>query len=489
MDLSVTESILSAIRVACGRQAAGGSEEAYTGFHLPDSDWEVWDYFPSMCRHLRQLHGIEDAEYIDSWTLPWEMIQPTTGAGRSGSLFLKSRDGRFLLKSVPENEFSTLQEIFPGYYNHLVQYENSLLTPIFGALVLNSLEGFDSYYVICSLNVVDFGPLSTLQSFSNISVYDLKGREPKPGHFMQVSDHEQHGVLKDKNLDRSFYLPADISPIFHQQLELDVQLLNSLNLMDYSLLVGVATRLPGTPNPLHATEAWKSSRSVFRCFCGGLPVDSEATEVYFLGIIDFLTVYDRRKMLANMLKSIRWESSQLSTIPSEDYAARFLAYFKNCLLQSQSSLGLGEWQQQQQQQQQQQYTAQFEQSPSQEWASSYEDPHPQQQPLEGTTPSQGDGLESWGNYDPYTHYEAPAPTASQPSQWTGPLSEQYQPYEQYMPQSDEAPDSPVEMEDLLSRVRRLLYKGEGSPTEGEGVFRQLARMLRKPQEPTSGFYY
>eukprot|EP00906_Rhabdomonas_costata_P018302 RCo026721 len=372
MDLSVTESILSAIRVACGRQAAGGSEEAYTGFHLPDSDWEVWDYFPSMCRHLRQLHGIEDAEYIDSWTLPWEMIQPTTGAGRSGSLFLKSRDGRFLLKSVPENEFSTLQEIFPGYYNHLVQYENSLLTPIFGALVLNSLEGFDSYYVICSLNVVDFGPLSTLQCFSNISVYDLKGREPKPGHFVQLNDPTK--VMKDNNLDRSFYFPSDLLPTLQEQLELDVELLNSYNLMDYSLLVGVASRLPGTPNPLQlaGTAAWRPCRSAFRCFCGGVPMDGEGTEVLFLGIIDCLTFYDGRKMLANILKSLRWEPSQLSTIPSDDYATRFLAYFKNVLLQSQSSLGLGEWQQQQQQQLAN-YDPSYAMEESSEWPQTYED--------------------------------------------------------------------------------------------------------------------
>eukprot|EP00906_Rhabdomonas_costata_P018303 RCo026722 len=217
MDLSVTESILSAIRVACGRQAAGGSEEAYTGFHLPDSDWEVWDYFPSMCRHLRQLHGIEDAEYIDSWTLPWEMIQPTTGAGRSKSLFQKSRDGRFLLKTIPEKEFSTLQFMFSGYYDHLVQYENSLLTPIFSAVALNSLERFESHYIVVLLNVLDVGPLSTLQCFSNLSVYDLKGREPKPGHFMQVSDPQQHGVLKDKNLNRNFYLPSDVLPTLQQQ--------------------------------------------------------------------------------------------------------------------------------------------------------------------------------------------------------------------------------------------------------------------------------
>eukprot|EP00906_Rhabdomonas_costata_P024981 RCo035804 len=103
MELSVTESILSAIRTSCSRASSDSEGSAqYTAFQLPETDWEVWDFFPSMCRHLRQLNGIEDADYIDSWTLPPEMVQPTTGAGRSKSLFQKSRDGRFLLKTIPE---------------------------------------------------------------------------------------------------------------------------------------------------------------------------------------------------------------------------------------------------------------------------------------------------------------------------------------------------------------------------------------------------
>eukprot|EP00906_Rhabdomonas_costata_P018301 RCo026720 len=184
-ELSDSDYILFAIRTACARASKipAGETPQYSGFGIADTEWEVWDYFPTMCRHLRQLHGIEDAEYIDSWTLPPEMVQPTTGAGRSGSLFQKSRDGRFILKTIPVDEFSTLEHIFPAYYNHLVQNDSSLLTPIFSALMLDTTDGDESYYLVCLLNVVDFSPLSALQCFSSFSVYDLKGREPKPGHF------------------------------------------------------------------------------------------------------------------------------------------------------------------------------------------------------------------------------------------------------------------------------------------------------------------
>eukprot|EP00906_Rhabdomonas_costata_P008838 RCo012549 len=348
MQASVSDYILYAIRATCSQGSRAPADSSnYVAFHLPDTEWEVWDYFPSMCRHLRQLHGIEDADYVDSWTVPPEMVKPTTGAGRSGSLFQKSRDGRYILKTLPEGEFSTLEGVFPGLYDHLVRHENSLITPIFTALKLSGPNG-ETYWLACSLNVVDFAPLTSAlpNFFINFTVYDLKGRDPKPGHYEHVED----GVVKDKNLERDFFVPEELLQSLLGQLEADVGLLNSQNLMDYSLLVGLVLRTPHTANPLETWPGWpwegstrNLHRSAFRCFYGGFPGDRQCSEVYFVGIIDFLTYYGKFKMAANMLKSVLWFPETLSTVPADDYASRFMTFFRSCILPAPSNPSPPEW--------------------------------------------------------------------------------------------------------------------------------------------------
>jgi hypothetical protein len=332
MDSDITHTILYGIQYACNRaaQLAPQSNPEIVRFCIADSEWDVHDYFPVLCKHLRTLYGIEEETYIKSWTIPPALLSPSTGAGRSGSLFQKSNDKRFIFKTIPGDEFTTLVSLFPAYYAHMSQQENSLIAPVFGVLMFDNVEQDDTYYVIILNNVCNFTPF-TPPEFTDFKVFDLKGRVPKPGHFVRIPSIGS--ILKDNNLDRQFYLPMRNLDLFHKQLKTDVKFLSEHNLMDYSLLIGVASR---NPEQLH-NSAWApmslpyvtSVRSVFHCVGGGTPRDNDCSEIYFLGIIDYLTHYGKRKTIANAFKTMRWYPKQLSTIPASEYAQRFLSFFQD----------------------------------------------------------------------------------------------------------------------------------------------------------------
>ena len=70
-------------------------------------------------------------------------------------------------------------------------------------------------------------------------IFDLKGRRVKTRRFHdEAGATEEKGVCKDKHLERLFYAD-ELTPVLVNQISVDVAFLNSANLIDYSLLVGV----------------------------------------------------------------------------------------------------------------------------------------------------------------------------------------------------------------------------------------------------------
>jgi hypothetical protein len=67
-------------------------------------------YAPHIFQDLRHRLGICLDDYLSSWTYTPESLPVLElGAGRSGSLFLTSSDGMFVLKSIPPAEFHSLK--------------------------------------------------------------------------------------------------------------------------------------------------------------------------------------------------------------------------------------------------------------------------------------------------------------------------------------------------------------------------------------------
>jgi len=185
---------------------------------------------------------------------------------------------------------------------------------------------------------------------------------------------------KDKELTRLFWLEADERDALLRDLNCDFDFLSGHGLMDYSILVGVKytadfaelpvrqdshlpnlaatpSTLTGSPTgvgaplprqntaegptptsqqsvpltppppaaevrPMRAIGAGDTGTSRYH---RGLPA-MLGEEVYFIAIIDMLTLYNGKKMSANFFKGFLWQPTTLSTIPPPAYRQRISTY-------------------------------------------------------------------------------------------------------------------------------------------------------------------
>lgn len=88
--------------------------------------------------------------------------------------------------------------------------------------------------------------------------------------------------------------------------------------MDYSLLLNVESVSPDSVD-----ESW-ATRNIF--------LSKDQTEVYHIGIIDYLQTYNFQKRFERFAKSAwcerRTNSDQQSSIPPEPYAKRFIEFMQ-----------------------------------------------------------------------------------------------------------------------------------------------------------------
>lgn len=273
---------------------------------------EMKVFAPRVFSSIRSLDGIRVEEYQEEWNLPEEKLVLDFGCGRSGSLFLRSNSNRFILKTIPHTEVCTFLSLIEGYYYHLVTQPDSFIMHVHG------LHRF--WWSATWLYVILFDNVLFSHVPRPVHVFDLKGRVAKPGKLMQRRN-EKGIVWKDKDLERFFFLPKASSDRYRAQLAADVLFLDSKNMMDYSLLVGVREMVDR-----YRPQDGPPRRSFFRSYMGGTPGAEPCREVYYIGIIDCLTQYNSRKRVANFCKTFIWSTDTLSTVPSKDYSERFLRF-------------------------------------------------------------------------------------------------------------------------------------------------------------------
>jgi len=104
--------------------------------------------------------------------------------------------------------------------------------------------------------------------------YDLKGSTQ--GRFTKRDKVDSSTTLKDLDLDVTFKLEEGWHQKLHEQLSKDALLLESMNVMDYSLLLGVHYRKQGLeaiPELKPEAEQGHTSRQ------GPLPLDFRGKEI------------------------------------------------------------------------------------------------------------------------------------------------------------------------------------------------------------------
>jgi len=203
-------------------------------------------FFAEQFDALRRTCGCEKS-IIESLA---RCVKWDASGGKSGSAFLKTRDDRFIAKELSKSEMEAMATFAPAYLDYMSSAISAgrptLLAKIFGfyrvAFRNSSPSSSRQSRTITRtkrMNLVVMENLFYDRRFSKI--YDLKGSSRN--RLVQSTGRENE-VLLDENLLQTahlnpLFLREHSKRILRSSLWNDSKFLAELNVMDYSLVVGV----------------------------------------------------------------------------------------------------------------------------------------------------------------------------------------------------------------------------------------------------------
>jgi 1-phosphatidylinositol-4-phosphate 5-kinase len=221
-----------------------------TGNELTPSakyDFKFKDYSPWVFRRLRAIFGLDPADYLMSLTSKY-ILSELGSPGKSGSFFYFSRDYKYIIKTIHHAEHKLLRRILRDYYNHVVENPHTLISQIYGLHRVKIPYGRKIHFLVMN-NL--FPPHRDIHQ-----TFDLKGSTVGRDFKEDELANNPRATLKDLNwLRRDYHLEFDhqIKSLFVEQLHRDVALLQRLQIMDYSLLVGIHDLNKGNEENLRET--------------------------------------------------------------------------------------------------------------------------------------------------------------------------------------------------------------------------------------------
>ncbi len=196
-------------------------------------DFKFKDYAPWVFRHLRTLFRLDPADYLMSLTGKY-ILSELGSPGKSGSFFYFSRDYKYIIKTIHHAEHKFLRKILKDYYQHVTDNPNTLLSQFYGLHRVKMPYGRKIHFVVMN-NL--FPPHRDIHQ-----TFDLKGSTVGRDYSEDDLEGNPRATLKDLNwLRRKRHLELGIQKkrLFLAQLLKDVRLLQRLQIMDYSLLIGI----------------------------------------------------------------------------------------------------------------------------------------------------------------------------------------------------------------------------------------------------------
>ncbi|EJD03732.1 uncharacterized protein FOMMEDRAFT_105874 [Fomitiporia mediterranea MF3/22] len=199
--------------------------------------------YPEQFDALRRTYDCEKS-MIESLA---RCVKWNASGGKSGSAFLKTRDDRFIAKELSRPELETMATFGPAYFDYMssavTAQRPTLLARVFGCYKLvfrkKATGERASRHKSTQMNLLVMENLFYDKHFSKI--YDLKG-STRNRHVHATG--RENEVLLDENLMQTahlspFYVREHAKRLFRGALYNDTKFLADINVMDYSLLVGV----------------------------------------------------------------------------------------------------------------------------------------------------------------------------------------------------------------------------------------------------------
>ncbi|OCF33504.1 1-phosphatidylinositol-3-phosphate 5-kinase [Kwoniella heveanensis BCC8398] len=194
-------------------------------------------FFAEQFAALRSACQCEDS-FVESLA---RCLQFDASGGKSGSAFLKTKDDRFIAKEISRLEMDALTKFAPAYFEYTRKafqgQRPTVLAKIYGFFKIGYRNAITGRYM--RMNVLVMENLFYERRFSKI--YDLKGS--MRNRLIQPTGRVNE-VLLDENLmeivyKHPLYLRDHAKRILRTALFNDTLFLSNLNVMDYSLVVGV----------------------------------------------------------------------------------------------------------------------------------------------------------------------------------------------------------------------------------------------------------
>ncbi|KAA3678914.1 1-phosphatidylinositol-4-phosphate 5-kinase [Paragonimus westermani] len=195
------------------------------------SDFRFRTYAPIAFRNFRFKYKLDIRDFLNS--LCNHELRELSNPGKSGSIFYITQDDEFIIKTVQHREGEFLRALLPSYFMNLMQHPPTLLP---------KYHGFYCYQT--SRKNIRFVVMNNLLP-SSVRIhdkYDLKGSTYR----RRASDKElarDSPTLKDLDFRErhpdGIWLEAETYDALIKTIEKDCLVLESLQIMDYSLLLGI----------------------------------------------------------------------------------------------------------------------------------------------------------------------------------------------------------------------------------------------------------
>ncbi|EKD01538.1 putative 1-phosphatidylinositol-4-phosphate 5-kinase protein [Trichosporon asahii var. asahii CBS 8904] len=331
-------------------------------------DFKFKDYAPWVFRELREDYfHIDPADYLLSLTAKY-ILSELGSPGKSGSFFYYSRDYRFIIKTISHSEHCFMRSILKDYHEHVRNNPHTLLSRFYGLHRVKMPRGRKIHFVIMN-NL--FPPHRDIHE-----TYDLKGSAYGREYPEEKAKTNPRAVLKDinwVNRGRTLEFGPEKRALLTEQLRRDMEFLKKINVMDYSLLVGIHNMERGNRDNLRETtlavfnpqtmpvrrkpssvkagaeaktlpQGGSADRRHFLFYQdeGGLQATDEQNQpmdmIYYVGIIDICTPYNLSKRIEHAWKSMTENAITISCVDPDTYGHRFLDFLMSVMRGGDTSL-------------------------------------------------------------------------------------------------------------------------------------------------------
>ncbi|PIA41011.1 hypothetical protein AQUCO_02300055v1 [Aquilegia coerulea] len=288
-----------------GSNIVDQTQDPHIEIHLGTGESLRKGNYSVLCLHEKQFHDFRrrccpcELDYISSLSRckKWD-----AKGGKSGSLFVKTLDDGFIIKQIQKTEFDAFSQFGREYFKYTDQCFDSgnqtclaKILGIYQVTIRQPKSGKDLKY-----NLMVMENLLFRRNITHL--YDLKGLQ----HMRYTKDLDGGGnVFLDKNFVEDMnlsplYLSEKTNRLLKRAIWNDTCFLSSINVMDYSLLLGV---------------------------------DMQRLEVV-CGIIDYLRQYTWDKQFETIAKSslLTPKNETPTVIPPKEYKKRFRKFMDSHIL-------------------------------------------------------------------------------------------------------------------------------------------------------------